>query len=164
LSAVVDKAVAGFEPAATAGSEGQRTLEEIGRGQRLEINHLIVSAFQEAGALPANTPNLDAITDQAGQVSDLDSFRDDQPDPDVIEDELGSAVALDEIARHGPAGGNPKDWEDALQNYRDAASLGHVDVDHANPEPRTPLDSELVDKARRSDRYGQAIPWPLAIR
>jgi trimeric autotransporter adhesin len=164
LSAVVDKAVAGVEPAATAGSEGQRTLEDIGRRQKLDINHLIVSAFQEAGALPADTPNLDAITDHTGQVSSLDSFLDDQPDPDVIENELGSSVALDEIARHGPAGGNPKDWEDALQNYRDAASLGYADVDHANPEPRTPLDSELVDKARRSDRYGQAIPWPLAIR
>jgi uncharacterized protein YukE len=162
LSAVVDKAVAGVEPAATAGSEGQRSLEEIGRRQKLDINHLIVSAFQEAGALPADTPNLDAITDHTGQVSSLDSFLDDQPDPDVIENELGSSVALDEIARHGPAGGNPKDWEDALQNYRDAASLGYADVDHANPEPRTPLDSELVDKARRSDRYGQAIPWPLA--
>jgi hypothetical protein len=82
----------------------------------------------------------------------------------VIENERGSQSALDEIARHGPAGGNPKDWDDALQNYRDAASLGYPDVDHANPEPRTPLDSELVDKARRSDRYGQAIPWPLAMR
>jgi uncharacterized protein YukE len=164
LSAVVDKAVAGVQPAATAGSEGQHTLEEIGRHQKLDINHLVVSAFQEAGALPANTPDLDAITDHTGQVSDLDSFRDNQPDPDVIEDELGSEVVLDKIARHGPVGGNPKDWEDALQNYRDAASLGHADVDHANPEPRTPLDSELVDKARRSDRYGQAIPWPLTIR
>jgi hypothetical protein len=164
LSTVVDKAVAGFEPTATAGSEGQGALDDIARRQRLDINHLVVTAFQEAGALPGDTPDLDAITDHTGQVSDLDSFRDDQPDPDVIEDELGSAVALDEIARRGPAGGNPQDWKDALQNYREAASLGYPDVDHANPEPRTPLDPAVVDKARHSDRYGQAIPWPLAIR
>jgi hypothetical protein len=37
-------------------------------------------------------------------------------------------------------------------------------VDHANPELRTPLDSTLVEKARRSDRYGDAVPWPLAVR
>jgi hypothetical protein len=164
LSTVVDKAVAGFEPTATAGSEGQGTLDDIARRQRLDINHLVVSAFQEAGALPGDTPNLDVITDHTGQVSDLDSFRDDQPDPDLNEDEIGSAVALDVIASHGPAGGNAQEWKDALQNYREAARLGYPDVDHANPEPQTPLDPAVVDKARRSDRYGQAIPWPLAIR
>jgi hypothetical protein len=166
LSAVVDNAVEGFQPAATAGAEGQSTLEAIEGRQRLDINHLIVSAFQEAGALPADTPNLDAITDYTGQVSSLDSFLDDQPDPDVIEDEPGSQTALDEIARHGPAGGNPKEWQDALQNYREAAIAGLqiADVDHANPDPRTPLEAAVVDKARHSDRYGQAIPWPLAIR
>jgi hypothetical protein len=164
LSAVVDNAVAGFQPAATAGSEGQSALEAIEGRQRLDINHLIVSAYQEAGALPADTPNLDAITDHTGQVSALDSFRGDQSDPDVIEDEPGSQTALDEIARHGPAGGNPKDWQDALDEYREAARMGYVDVDHANPAPRAPLDSAVVDNARRSDRYGQAIPWPLAIR
>ncbi|QYN32659.1 hypothetical protein K1T35_29345 [Pseudonocardia sp. DSM 110487] len=164
LSAVVDNAVAGFQPAATAGSEGQSALEAIEGRQRLDINHLIVSAYQEAGALPADTPNLDAITDHTGQVSALDSFRGDQSDPDVIEDEPGSQTALDEIARHGPAGGNPKDWQDALDEYREAARLGYVAVDHANPAPRAPLDSAVVDSARHSDRYGQAIPWPLAVR
>jgi hypothetical protein len=45
-----------------------------------------------------------------------------------------------------------------------SASLRYVDVDHANPEPRTPLDSELVDSARRSDRYGDLCRGRSPIR
>jgi hypothetical protein len=161
LSVVVDEAVGGFEPTATAGAEGQRTLDDIVRAQNLDINHLIVSAYQEAGVLPADTPDLDAVTDQTGQVSALDSFGDDQPDPDVPGNDLGSQDALAQIARRGPAGENQQEWADVLKHYREAASLKYVDVDQANPEPRTPLGSELVDNARRSDRYGDAIPWPL---
>jgi hypothetical protein len=160
LSAAVDKAVEGFEPAATAGADGQRTLDDIARRQNLDVNHLIVTAYQQAGALPADTPDLDAVTDNTRQVSALDSFRDDQIDPDVTGNDLGSLDALAQIARQGPAGGNPQEWQDALDEYRDAANLGYADVDHANPDPRAPLDSTLVDKARRSDRYDDAIPWP----
>jgi uncharacterized protein YukE len=162
LSTVVDEAVAGLEPEATAGAKGQGALNDIVGRQELDINHLIVSAFQEAGALPADTPHLDAVTDESGRLSPLDSFRDDQPDPDVTGNDLDSHSALEEIVRRGPAGGDPEDWADALQSYRDAASLGRLDVDHANPEPRTPLDSEVVDRARRSDRHGDPISGPLA--
>jgi hypothetical protein len=162
LSTVVDKAVAGLEPEATAGAKGQAALNDLVGRQELDIDHLIVSAYQEAGALSADTPHLDAVTDESGRLAPLDSFRDDQPDPDVIGNDLDSHSALGEIARRGPAGGNPEDWKDALLNYHKAASLENVDVDHANPEPGTPLDSALVDRARRSDRHGDSIPWPLA--
>jgi hypothetical protein len=158
LSAAVDKAVAGFEPAATAGAEGQRTLNDILGSQNLDIDHLIVSTYQQAGVLPADTPHLDAVTDQTGQVADLDSFRDDQPDPDVTSNDLDSQAALAAIAAQGPAGGIPQDF--ALGKYRDAASLEKVDVDHANPEPRVALDSALIDNARRS-RYEDSMPLAL---
>jgi hypothetical protein len=82
----------------------------------------------------------------------------------VVGNDISSHSALSEIAGRGPAGANQQEWGVALNNYREAAGLENVDVDHANPEPRTPLDSTLVDKARRSDRYGDAIPWPLAVR
>jgi hypothetical protein len=164
LSTAVGKAVDGFQPQVTAGSAGQDALNEIVGRQKLDINHLIVTAYQEADALRADTPDLDAVTDHTGQVATLDSFRDDEPDPDVIGNDLDSHSALEQIARKGPAGGNPQDWEHALKSYRDAASLEYVDVDHTNPAPRTPLESALVEKARRSDRYGEAIPWPLALR
>jgi hypothetical protein len=95
-------------------------------------------------------------------VAALDSFRDDQIDPDVTGNDVSSVDALAQIARNGPAGENQQEWAGVLRNYRDAASLKYVDVDHANPEPRTPLGSEVVDNARRSDRYGDPIPWPLA--
>jgi hypothetical protein len=153
--------VEGFEPAATAAADGQRTLDEIALRQNLDVNHLIVSTYQQAGALPADTPDLDAVTDDTGQVAALDSFRDDQIDPDVTGNDLSSVEALARIARQGPAGEDPKEWRDALDEYREAASLGYADVDHANPEPRSPLGSTLVDKARRSDRYDDAIPWPI---
>jgi hypothetical protein len=159
LSAAVDKAVGGFEPAATA--DWQRTLEHVLGREKLDVNHLIVSAYQQAGALPADTPDLDAVTDQTGRVAALDSFRDDQVDPDVTGNDLGSLHALEQIARQGPAGGNSLEWRDALAEYRDAASLKYAYLDYVNPEPRVPLDSELVDNARRRDRYGHAIPWPL---
>jgi hypothetical protein len=161
LSTAVDKAVEGFKSEATAGSEGQRTLEDIQVHQNSDVNHLIVSAYQQAGALPADTPDLDAVTDDTGQVSALDSFRDDQIDPDVTGNDLSSLDALAQIARQGPAGGNPEEWKVALNDYSRAANRGHVDVDYANPEPRAPLDSTLIDKARRGDRYDDAIPWPI---
>jgi hypothetical protein len=162
LSTVVDKAVAGFEPEATAGAESQKALNDVAGRQELDINHLIVSAYQAAGALPADTPDLDAVTDHTGQVAPLDSFRDDQPDPDVIGNDLSSESALEQIARNGPAGGNQLDWKAALSAYAEAASLDDIDVDHANPEPRTPLDPALVDSARRGERHEDPIPWPLA--
>jgi hypothetical protein len=161
LSLAVDKAMEGFEPEATAGSEGQQTLDDILGRQELDINHLIVSIFDQAGALPADTPNLDAVLDETGHVPSLDSFRDDQVDPDVDANDVGSQDALAEIAARGPAGGDAKKWGDALDDYRDAASLGYVDVDHANPEPRAPLDPALVDKARRSEGHSDSLQLPL---
>ncbi|QYN32657.1 hypothetical protein K1T35_29335 [Pseudonocardia sp. DSM 110487] len=160
LSAAVDKAAGGFEPEATA--DWQRTLEHVLGREKLDFSRLIVSAYQQAGALPADTPDLDAVTDQTGQVAALDSFRDDQVDPDVTGDDLGSQHALAQIARQGAAGGNPLEWRDALAEYRDAASLKYAYLDYVNPEPRVPLNSDLVDNARRSGRYGDPIPWPLA--
>jgi hypothetical protein len=95
-------------------------------------------------------------------VAALDSFRDDRPDPDVTGHDLGSEHALAQIARQGPAGGNPLEWRDALAEYRDAASLEYAYLDYVNPEPRAPLGSEPVENARRSDRHRDPIPWPLA--
>ncbi len=162
LSTAVDEAVGGYEPQAAAGAEALRTLEDVLGSEDLNVDHLIVSAYQQAGALPADTPDLDAVTDQTGQVAALESFRDDQPDPDVTGDDLGSGHALAQIARMGPAGGNPLKWRDALAEYRDAASLKYAYLDYVDPEPRVPLDSDLVDNARRSDRYGDPVPLPLA--
>jgi hypothetical protein len=133
LSTAVDKAVEGFQPAATAGAEGQQALADIVGRHDLDVNHLIVSTYQQAGVLPADTPHFDAVTDETGQVSTLDSFRDGQSDPDVTSDEVGSHAALAEIAGHGPVGANQQEWGVALNNYREAASLKNVDVDHANP-------------------------------
>jgi hypothetical protein len=160
LSAAVDKAAGGFEPEATA--DWQRTLEHVLGSEDLDVSRLIVSAYQQAGALPADTPDLDAVTDQTGQVAALDSFRDDQPDPDVTGDGVGSEHALAQIARQGPAGGDRLEWRDAVAEYRDTASLKYAYLDYVDPEPRVPLGSELVENARRSDRCGDPMPWPLA--
>jgi hypothetical protein len=161
LSTAVDEAVGGYKPQAAAGTERLRTLDDVLGSEKLNVSHLIVSAYQQAGALPVDTPDLDAVTDETGQVAAVDSFRDDQPDPDVTGDDLGSQSALDQIARQGAAGGNRLDWRDALAAYRDAASLKYAYLDYVNPEPRVRLDPALVDNARRSDRYGDPIPWPL---
>jgi hypothetical protein len=160
LSAAVDMAVGGFETEATA--DRQRTLEHVLGSEELDVSHLIVSAYQQAGVLPADMPDLDAVTDQTGQVAALDSFRDDEPDPDVTGDDLGSEQALAQIARWGPTGGDPLEWRDALAAYRDMASLKYAYLDYVDPAPRVPLGSELVENARRSDRCGDPTSWPLA--
>jgi hypothetical protein len=162
LSTAVDEAMGAYEPQAAAGADALRTLEDVLGSEDLDFCHLIVSAYQQAGALPADTPDLDAVTDQTGQVAALESFRDDQPDPDVTGDDVGSQHALAQIARQDPGGGNPLEWRDALAAYRDAASLKYAHLDYVDPEPRVPLDPELVDNARRSDLYGYPIPLPLA--
>ncbi len=80
LSIAVDKAVEGFEPEATAGENGTQITESIRGRQHLDLDHLLVSTYQQIGALPPDTPGLAAVTDPDGQVSTLDSFRDDTPD------------------------------------------------------------------------------------
>jgi len=154
-SVVLDQAIDGFKPEDTAGQKGNDLVNTISGRQSLEANHLIVSSLEQAGRLPADVADLDAVTDGPGRVSPLESFRDGNPDPDVTALDTAPDQALDNIARHGPTGS--ADWGEAVGRYHDAAadSLGILDPDHANPEPRAELDSDEVERLQGKER----VPW-----
>jgi len=154
-SVVVDQAVDGFSPDDTAGQQGADLINSISGGQTLEANHLIVSSLEHAGRLPADVPDLAAVTDESGHVSSLESFRDGNPDPDVTALETAPGQALDNIARHGPTGS--AEWGTAVQDYHTTvrSGLGMLDPDHANPEPRAELEGGEVRRLEGKDR----VPW-----
>jgi hypothetical protein len=152
LSLVVDQAIEGFEPTETAGQQGADLLDTLSGRQQTEVDHLLVSTYEQAGLLPADAPDLDAVTDGSGRVAPLESFRDGQPDPDVAAGETPPREALGEIARNGPAGGDPDAWRAAAAEYGNRSSLDALDPDYANPEPRAPLDADQLDGWRRGDR------------
>ena len=140
----------------TAGQKGTDLVTAIYGRQSLEARHLIVSTLEEAGRLPADAPDLDAVTDATGRVSSLESFRDGNPDPDVTALDTAPADALKQIAYAGPVGADPT-WGDAVDGYENAINIGlaHLDPDYANPEPRTELESDEVDRLQGKDR----VPW-----
>jgi hypothetical protein len=156
VSALVDQAIDGFSPEDTAGQKGTDLVTAIYGRQSLETRHLIVSTLEEAGRLPADAPDLDAVTDATGRVSSLESFRDGNPDPDVTALDTAPADALKQIAYAGPVGADPT-WGDAVDGYESAINIGlaHLDPDYANPEPRTELESDEVDRLQGKDR----VPW-----
>ncbi len=156
VSALVDQAIDGFSPEDTAGQKGTDLVTAIYGRQSLEARHLIVSTLEEAGRLPADAPDLDAVTDATGRVSSLESFRDGNPDPDVTALDTAPADALKQIAYAGPVGADPT-WGDAVDGYENAINIGlaHLDPDYANPEPRTELESDEVDRLQGKDR----VPW-----
>ena len=124
--------------------------------QSLEARHLIVSTLEEAGRLPADAPGLDAVTDATGRVSSLESFRDGNPDPDVTALDTTPADALKQISRAGPVGAE-RPGRDAVDSYENTINIGltQLDPDYANPEPRTELESDEVDRLQGKDR----VPW-----
>ena len=156
VSALVDHAIDGFAPDDTAGQKGTDLVNAIYGRQSLEAGHLIVSTLEEAGRLPADAPDLDAVTDATGRVSSLESFRDGNPDPDVTALDTTPTDALARIARAGPVGAGP-DWEAAVGGYEESIKIGltQLDPDYANPEPRMELESDEVDRLRGKDR----VPW-----
>ena len=156
VSALVDHAIDGFAPDETAGRKGADLVEAIYGRQSLEADHLVVSTLEQAGQLPADTPDLDAVTDATGRVSSLESFRDGNPDPDVTALGVKPSDALARIARHQPPGAGPE-WGAAVQDYENSIKieLSRLDPDYANPEPRVELDSGEVDRLQGKER----VPW-----
>jgi hypothetical protein len=156
VSALVDHAIDGFAPEATAGKEGVQLVDTIYGRQALEARHLIVSTLEETGRLPADAPYLDAVTDASGRVSSLEAFRTGSPDPDVGALDPAPVDALKEIAFAGPVGA-PPDWADAVDGYENTINIGlaHLDPDYANPEPNVKLESDEVDRLQGKER----VPW-----
>ena len=99
VSALVDQAIDGFAPDDTAGQKGTDLVTAIYGRQSLEADHLVVSTLEQAGRLPADAPDLAAVTDATGRVSSLESFRDGNPDPDVTALGPTPTEALARIAR-----------------------------------------------------------------
>ncbi|HEX5811533.1 MAG TPA: hypothetical protein VFY38_05505 [Pseudonocardia sp.] len=156
VSALVDQAIDGYAPEDTAGRKGTDLVDAIYGRQSLEADHLVVSTLEQAGKLPADAPDLAAVTDATGRVSSLESFRDGNPDPDVTALGVPPSEALARIARHGPAGAGP-DWEAAVRGYQDSIKieLARLDPDYANPDPRVELESGEVDRLQGKER----VPW-----
>ncbi len=156
VSALVDQAIDGYAPDDTAGRKGTDLVDAIYGRQSLEADHLVVSTLEQAGKLPADAPDLAAVTDATGRVSSLESFRDGNPDPDVTALGVPPSEALARIARHGPAGAGP-DWEAAVRGYEDSIKieLARLDPDYANPDPRVELESGEVDRLQGKER----VPW-----
>ena len=156
VSALVDQAIDGYAPEDTAGRKGTDLVDAIYGRQSLEADHLVVSTLEQAGKLPADAPDLAAVTDATGRVSSLESFRDGNPDPDVTALGVPPSEALARIARHGPAGAGP-DWEAAVRGYEDSIKieLARLDPDYANPDPRVELESGEVDRLQGKER----VPW-----
>ena len=67
VSALVDHAIDGFAPDDTAGQKGTDLVTAIYGRQSLEADHLVVSSLEQAGRLPADTPDLAAVTDASGR-------------------------------------------------------------------------------------------------
>ena len=156
MSALVDQAIDGYAPEDTAGRKGTDLVDAIYGRQSLEADHLVVSTLVQAGKLPADAPDLAAVTDATGRVSSLESFRDGNPDPDVTALGVPPPEALARIARHGPAGAGP-DWEAAVRGYQDSIKieLARLDPDYADPDPRVELESGEVDRLQGKER----VPW-----
>ena len=156
VSALVDHAIDGFAPDDTAGQKGTDLVTTIYGRQSLEADHLVVSSLEQAGRLPADTPDLAAVTDATGRVSSLESFRDGNPDPDVTALGPTPTEALARIARDGPPGAGP-DWEASVRGYEESIKieLARLDPDYANADPRVELESGEVDRLRGKDR----VPW-----
>jgi hypothetical protein len=156
VSALVDHAIDGFAPDDTAGQKGTDLVTTIYGRQSLEADHLVVSSLEQAGRLPADTPDLAAVTDATGRVSSLESFRDGNPDPDVTSLGPTPTEALARIARDGPLGAGP-DWEASVRGYEESIKieLARLDPDYANADPRVELESGEVDRLRGKDR----VPW-----
>ena len=156
VSALVDHAIDGFAPDDTAGQKGTDLVTAIYGRQSLEADHLVVSSLEQAGRLPADTPDLAAVTDASGRVSSLESFRDGNPDPDVTALGPTPTEALARIARDGPPGAGP-DWEASVRGYEESIKieLARLDPDYANADPRVELESGEVDRLRGKDR----VPW-----
>ena len=102
--------------------------------QSLEADHLVVSTLEQAGRLPADTPDLAAVTDASGRVSSLESFRDGNPDPDVTALGPKPTEALARIARDGPPGAGP-DWEASVRGYEESIKIELARLDPTTPMP-----------------------------
>ena len=117
----------------------------------------MVSTLEQAGRLPADAPDLAAVTDATGRVSSLESFRDGNPDPDVtaLDAKPSDALAQDR-APPGPSA-PVRTGVDAVQGYENSIKieLSRLDPDYANPEPRVELESGEVDRLQGKDR----VPW-----
>ena len=133
VSALVDQAIDGFAPEDSAGQKGADLVNAIYGRQSLETDQLVVTTLEQAGKLPADAPDLAAVTDSTGHVSSLESFRDGNPDPDVTALGVKPSEALASIARHGPAGAGPE-WGAAVRGYGALENV-FAGPTHASPTP-----------------------------
>ena len=157
VSALADQAIEGYQPEDTAGQQGAALVERMAGRQNVELDHLVVSVLERTDRLPSDAPNLDAVLDESGRVSPLESFRDGNPDDDVTAADTAPRDALAAAARHGPSGDAA--WRSAVDRYQFtvATELSRLDPDHAVPEPRHPLESSDLERLRGEDR----VPWNL---